>query len=276
MLTSAPMHQEMASTKLNPREADVNSYTCFPGNSNEHNSELFLAPRVPSHITHRYGTIKQFWMINNLFMQANGWITWYSWYLCKILLKISLYGKRKVYPQTTAFYTTKFSNYHPDRIRDLCGQSCHIDSMPYWRNLGSREQCAQACCSCNRMGLMLLTQGTLEQCGLSCCSCSMMAHLDFVGSPEQCVLLRCSGSTYPGPPYILVQNGQSGYTYSTFADLHGGHILHHLSLLQDILVQNDQSDCTCSIHLNSLCYSEIKISPRTLLNLFVVHAFLSV
>jgi len=37
-------------------------------------------------------------------MQANGWITWYSWYLCKSLLKISLYGKRKKeYPQTTAF-----------------------------------------------------------------------------------------------------------------------------------------------------------------------------
>lgn len=142
----------------------------------------------------------------------------------------------KSVPPNNSFYTTEFSNYHPDRIRDLCGQSCRTCSMPYWLNLGSHEQCALTCCSCSNMGPLMLTRGNLGQYGLSCCSCSMMDHWGFADNPGRCVQLHCSGSTYPGPPCIHVQNAQSGCICNISVGLHAVHILHHRQiLLLDIL-----------------------------------------
>ena len=96
----------------------------------------------------------------------------------------------------------------------------------------------------------MLNRGNPEQYGLSCCNCNMMDHWGFVDNPGRCVRLRCSGNTYPGPPYTHVQSGQSGYTCSISVGLHGVHILlhHHQILLLDILLQSDQCDCTYSTH----------------------------
>lgn len=96
----------------------------------------------------------------------------------------------------------------------------------------------------------MLNRGNPEQYGLSCCNCNMMDHWGFVDNPGRCVRLRCSGNTYPGPPYTHVQSGQSGYTCSISAGLHGVHILlhHHQILLLDILLQSDRCDCTYSTH----------------------------
>lgn len=160
--------------------------------------------------------------------------------------------EKKRVPPNNSFYTTKFSNYHPDRIRDLCGQSCHTCSMPCWPKWGSRERCARACCSCSMKGPTLPSPGTPGQYGLSCYSCSMRARWDFVGNPWQCVQLRCSGSTYLGPLYIRVQSGQSGCICSISVDLPYAHNLHLPQiLLLDILERSDQCDCTYSTHWNS-------------------------